>query len=80
MKPGDWVRVRPHGGNQHHVGAMIVAVHGTKVRIRPILHGRKSRNVQRKRYDGGPVSFREIELAQDEDDDEDDEEDEEDEG
>ena len=61
MKPGDWVRVRPHGGNQHHVGAMIVAVHGTKVRIRPILHGSpevvnmvdcrlwKSRNVQRKR-------------------------------
>jgi hypothetical protein len=61
MKPGDWVRVRPNGGNQHHVGAMIVAVHGTKMQIRSILHGRqevvnvvncrlwKSRNVQRKR-------------------------------
>jgi hypothetical protein len=60
MKPGDWVRVRPHGNSQHHVGALIVAVNRTKVVIRPILHGRlevvnvmdcrpwKSRNVQRR--------------------------------
>ncbi len=40
MKPGDWVRVRPRSGNQHHAGAMLVAVNGTKALIRPILHGR----------------------------------------
>ncbi len=60
MKPGDWVRVRPQGGNHHHVGAMIVAINRAKVVIRPILHGRlevvnvmdcrpwKSRNLQRR--------------------------------